>query len=65
MITTSEGIKKIDNYLLQYLRFLSTGRHCKQNYNVRYNTLKELGFKSLVNEYYKFKDFENEKDKEV
>ena len=63
MITTSNGLKIIDNYLIQYLRFLSTGRHCKQNYNVRYNTLKELGFKSLVNEYYKFKEYE--KDKEI
>ncbi len=63
MITTSNGLKIIDNYLIQYLRFLSTGRHCKQNYNVRYNTLKELGYKSLVNEYYKFKEYE--KDKEI
>ena len=64
MITTSEGLKTIDSYLLQYLRFLSSGRHCKQNYNIRYNYLKELGYKSLVNEYYKFKDYESEKDKE-
>ncbi len=62
MITTSDGLKKIDNYLVEYLRFLSSGRHCKQNFNIRYNHLKDLGYKSLVNEYYKFKTYENEKE---
>ena len=53
LLTTAESLKKIDQYLEQYLRFLSTGRHTKKNFNVRYEELKELGFRSLVNEYYK------------
>jgi hypothetical protein len=36
--------------------YLSTGRHCKKNYNVRYETLKKFGYRSLVNEYYKYKE---------
>lgn len=64
MVTTSNGLKIIDNYLVQYLRFLSSGRHCKQNYNIRYDYLKNLGYKSLVNEYYKFKEGEIERSKE-
>ncbi|MBR4272959.1 MAG: group II intron reverse transcriptase domain-containing protein [Bacteroidales bacterium] len=53
-ITTSKSLKIIDQYLEQYMRYLSTGRHTKKNYNVRYETLKELGFRSLVAEYYNF-----------
>ena len=34
----------------------------KENYNIRYNYLKELGYKSLVNEYYKFKEYEKDKE---
>ncbi len=53
-ITTSKSLKIIDQYLEQYMRYLSTGRHTKKNFNVRYETLKELGFRPLVAEYYKF-----------
>jgi hypothetical protein len=53
-ITTAKSLKIIDLHLQQYMRFLSTGRHTKKNFNVRYQTLKELGFKPLVAEYYKF-----------
>ena len=52
LLTTAESLKKIDLYLEQYLRFLSTGRHTKKNFSVRYKELKELGFRSLVYEYY-------------
>lgn len=53
-ITTANSLKIIDRHLQQYMRFLSTGRHTKKNFSVRYQTLKELGFRPLVAEYYKF-----------
>ena len=53
-ITTAKSLKIIDLHLQQYMRYLSTGRHIKKNYDVRYETLKELGFKPLVGEYYQF-----------
>ena len=56
VINQTEGLKEIDHYLQQNIRFLSTGKHNKTNYRVDYEQLKELGYKSLVNEYYKFKD---------
>jgi hypothetical protein len=56
VITTHEKLEIIDGYLLQYLRYLSTGKFNKKNYNITYDYLKELGFKSLVNEYYKSKN---------
>ena len=52
VITRADGLRDIDRYLQQYLRFLSTGRHNKTNYRLRYATLKKLGYRSLVNEYY-------------
>ncbi len=55
VITTTRSLEIIDDYLVQYLRYLSTGKHSKRNYNIKYEKLKELGFRSLVNEFYKFK----------
>ena len=56
VINQTDGLKEIDHYLQQNIRFLSTGKHNKSNYRVDYEKLKELGYRSLVNEYYKFKD---------
>lgn len=55
VINRTEGLKEIDGYLQQYLRYLSTGRHTKTNYQVRYKDLKALGYRSLVHEYYLYK----------
>lgn len=56
VLTTHETLKEIDNYLVQYIRYLSTGRFTKKNYNIRYEYLKTLGYRSLVNEFYKAKE---------
>ncbi len=53
VITQTDGLKEIDHYLQQNIRFLSTGKHSKANYKTDYAQLKALGYKSLVNEYYK------------
>ena len=58
VINQTEGLNEIDHYLQQYIRFLSTGRHNKTNYRVDYAQLKALGYRSLVNEYYKFKEID-------
>ena len=52
VITTSKSLHEIDLYAQDLLRFLISGTHTKSRYNVRYNDLKELGYRSLVNEYY-------------
>ena len=51
-----EGLKEIDAYLQKYIRYLSTGRHTKANYRVRYADMKALGYRSLVHEFYRYKD---------
>lgn len=52
-VSTTDGLKEIDHYLQENIRFLSTGRHNKSNYKVDYKQLKALGYRSLVNEFYK------------
>ena len=54
VITQTDGLKKIDHYLQQNIRFLSTGKHNKTNYKTDYAQLKAMGYRSLVNEYYKY-----------
>ncbi len=56
VLTTDEGLKELDAYLIQYIRYLSSGRHYKGNYKISYEDIKRLGFRSLVNEYYKWKE---------
>lgn len=58
VVTQTDGLKEIDHYLQQNIRFLSTGKHCKANYKTDYAQLKALGYRSLVNEYYKFKEID-------
>lgn len=55
VINRTEGLKEIDLYLQLYLRYLSTGKHTKANYRVRYADLKALGYRSLVHEFYRYK----------
>ena len=55
VITCADGLSEIDRYMVQYLRFLKSGKHCKGNYSVTYDQLKNLGYTSLVNEYYTWK----------
>lgn len=54
-LTVDTGLKTIDAYLQEYIRYTVTGRHYKGNYRIRYETLKEWGYRSLVHEYYKSK----------
>jgi len=53
VLTTDEGLKEMDAYLIQYIRYLYSGRHYKGNYRITYDEIKALGYRSLVNEYYK------------
>lgn len=58
VITSTEGLARIDRYMQMYLRFLLTGRHSKINYRVRYDDLRKLGYTPLVAEYYNWKQEE-------
>ncbi len=55
-LTTDKGLKEIDAYMQQYIRYAVTGRHYKGNFRIRYETLKEWGYRSLVHEYYAYRE---------
>ena len=54
VINKADGLREIDHYLQQNIRYLSTGKHNKTNYKTDYAQLKQLGYRSLVNEYYSY-----------
>ena len=56
VINRTDELREMDHYLQQELRYLCSGRHTKANYRVRYADLKELGYRSLVHEYHRFKN---------
>ena len=68
VITTPESLAVIDHYAQDCIRYLYTGRHTKAAYNCRYEDMKQLGYVSLVNRYYRgecvieTKDSENKKE---
>lgn len=51
-LTTDAGLRELDACLLQYVRYAVTGRHYKGNYRIRYQTVKDWGYRSLVHAYY-------------
>lgn len=53
LINTVESLKVIDEYSQYCIRCLATGKHTKARFNFRYEEMKELGYISLVNRYYK------------
>ena len=55
-LNTDKGLKEIDAYMQEYIRYTVTGRHYKGNYRIKYDKLKQWGYKSLVHEYYKQKN---------
>ena len=52
VINETAGLKEIDHYLQAQLRYVATGRHNKANFRVRYDRLKELGYRSLVHAFF-------------
>ena len=54
-ITTAKSLNILDEYMVSYIRYIVTGKHTKANFNLRYEKIKELGYRSLVNSYYCYK----------
>ncbi len=54
VINTTESLREIDAYAQDCLRYLVSGTRTKARYNVRYENLKRLGYRSLVHAYYAF-----------
>lgn len=54
LITTPDSLHVIDEYAQNCIRYLATGKRTKAAYNFRYEQMKELGYVSLVNAYYRY-----------
>ena len=55
-ITVDSSLEEIDKYMQQYIRYIITGRHYKGNYKITYEQMKDWGYRSLVHEYYKWRN---------
>lgn len=54
LITQTEGLKTIDQYFQQWLRYLADGRHSKMNFEkVPYGLLQKYGYVPLVSAFHK------------
>ena len=56
LLTTADSLRDIDRYAQDCLRWLVSGKRTKGRYDVRYEDLKRLGYRSLVHEYYAFEE---------
>lgn len=56
LLTTADSLRVIDRYAQDCLRWLVSGKRTKGRYDVRYEDLKRLGYRSLVHEYYAFEE---------
>ncbi len=66
-INTDETLKMLDSYMQDCIRYIVSESHTKKRYNFCYEDIKSLGYRSLVNEYYRLKKQtakENKKDRQ-
>lgn len=57
VINNTDDLKIIEQYFLENIRYIITGKYSKSNkWKVPYYKIKELGYISLVNKYYKYKN---------
>ena len=54
-ITTSKKLHILDEYMVSCIRYIATGKHSKSNYNLRYEEIKALGYRNIVNSYHYYK----------
>lgn len=59
VINTAETLHIIDLYAQDCIRTLVSGKRTKARFNVRYEDLKALGYRSLVHAYYAYEKEEN------
>lgn len=53
VINTDKSLKALDNYMQDCIRYIAKGDYSKSRFNFRYEDMKRLGYKSLVNSFYK------------
>jgi hypothetical protein len=46
----------LDHYMQECIRYIATEKRTKKRYSFIYDTIKGIGYRSLVHEYYKLKE---------
>lgn len=60
VITTDTTLQELDHYLQGKIRFLATGKQHGAAYRFTYENMKECGYRSLLHEWYAWKERKNE-----
>lgn len=58
VINTTDSLHELDLYMQECIRYIAQGSYSKARFNLRYTTMKQLGYISLVNRYYSFRNRE-------
>lgn len=58
LLNVDFGLHQIDLFMQEYIRYAVTGRHYKGNYRIRYQQMKQWGYRSLVHEYWIYREME-------
>ena len=64
VINTDRSLKEIDAYMQECLRYTASETHTKARFNYRYSQMKALGYRCLVNEWYRWIDSTKAKEEE-
>lgn len=62
LLTEDDRLSEIDDYSIQCLRYIAAGNYSKKAYQLRYKTIQELGYHSLVNSFWRFRKGLYDKD---
>ncbi|MBQ6671426.1 MAG: group II intron reverse transcriptase domain-containing protein [Firmicutes bacterium] len=54
VINTADTLREIDRYAQDCIRFIVSGTRTKRRYDIRYEDMKAIGYRSLVHEYYAY-----------
>ena len=54
IVTTTSGLKTIEDAILDLIRTVVTGKTVSSKYKLKYATIQKFGYRSLVNQYYDF-----------
>ena len=61
IINTDRSLHRLDLYMQDCIRYIASGNYSKSRYAFRYDDMKRLGYVSLVNQFYAFKQKSNNK----
>lgn len=63
IINTDTTLSEIDHYMQDCIRYIATGKRTRSRFRFSYDDMKQLGYRSLIHEYYMIqKSFKNKND---